>query len=278
LQMMDYLAQSASADESSDEELLKPALPVTELNDDCLDYSNRYLDPNNYLLYVRNEAAKYPVTLTAPMDSETSLGVEEIVDEDYEERNGDNQESICENTGIKSFLGDFSKSWLQSQAKNFASSQKEFRFAVDVLLSSKMVQSTSDEFTKALCSNNFFDWLLDNPVKLSHFIDLRQDKLVDFLHELLAVCSPNDWKSGLQTWLYAALLALEKPLLPNTCSLLRNIAEQFCEHLRVFAKAVVLERLFVSREVSLGTFDDRESETMLPDMQEFKTGTYQRRN
>nr|CDS32123.1 survival of motor neuron protein interacting [Hymenolepis microstoma] len=160
MQVMDCLTQSASANESSDDELLKPALPVVELNDDCLDYSKRYLDPNNYLLY-------------------------------------------------------------------------EFRFALDVLLSSKTVQSTSDELTKALCNNDFFDWLLDNPVKLSYFIDLRQDKLVKLLHELLPVCSPNEWNSDLQTWLYAALLALEKPLHPNTCSLLRNIAEQFCEHLQV---------------------------------------------
>ncbi|KAM3182097.1 hypothetical protein ACTXT7_013095 [Hymenolepis weldensis] len=226
---MDYLMQSDSANESSDEEFLKQALPVMEPEDEYLDDSKMYLDPNMYLL---NEAAKYPATLTAPRNLEASLEKEEDDNEDYE-GNKDDRESIGGDTSMKSFLRDFPKSWLQSQAENFTAFQKEFRFAVDVLLPSKSVQSTSNELTKALRSKDFFDWLLDNPVKLSYFIDLPQDKLADLLEEFIPECSPNAFKSDLQAWLYAVLVALEKPLHPNTCSLLRNVAEQFCEHLQV---------------------------------------------
>lgn len=76
-----------------------------------------------FMKVLRNEAAKYPATLTAPRNLEDSLGKEEDDNEDYK-GNKDDRGSIGGDTSMKPFLRDFPKSWLQSQAENFTAFQK----------------------------------------------------------------------------------------------------------------------------------------------------------
>ncbi|KAM7539708.1 hypothetical protein Aperf_G00000036689 [Anoplocephala perfoliata] len=236
---MKVFNDSTDEDDSS-EEFLKQALPVEENEYEFSDESKRFLDPNNYLLYVRKEAAKYPGTLTASTkpgngkDARNGRCVDEASGEDTEKEHLEELEDVTfQGAGSKKFLNSFSERWMRRQADYFLESQEEFRFAIDVFLPSVSQKSASDELVAALRHERCVDWFLKTPAKLSYFIGLTQDKLTELLEQLLHECSLGQWNNGLQPWLYSTLLALEKPLHPNTYSLLRKIAERFCEHLQI---------------------------------------------
>ncbi|KAL7062232.1 hypothetical protein AAHC03_01432 [Spirometra sp. Aus1] len=70
-------------------------------------------------------------------------------------------------------------------------------------------------------------WFSQTTPRISHFNSLSQKTVFEILQTLMRLCTPTNWNSSLEPWIYSVLLALEQPLHPDTYHSLRRLAKSF---------------------------------------------------
>uniref|UniRef100_A0A5K3ES60 Gem-associated protein 2 n=2 Tax=Mesocestoides corti TaxID=53468 RepID=A0A5K3ES60_MESCO len=206
-----------SLDHSSDDELLQQALPVYECDEiDPPDASKFLLCANDYLRHVRLEASKLPETLTFHIEHKD------------EAKNEASTLAVSRNPHLCS-----SNCFHRAYANFFRLSKKDFYNIVGQKFCWDSFMSPSNVLISVLSVDDCRNWLATHQPKLSYFVGLSQANVVKLL-EVLLPTSSSKWDSNHETWLYAGLLALEQPLHPDTCFLIRTIAKTFQKLLKKY--------------------------------------------
>ncbi|BHF58876.1 gem (nuclear organelle) associated protein 2 [Sparganum proliferum] len=184
--------QMIDSSESSSDELLQQALPV--------DDADGREPPNLY------ESSQYP----------------EVIVSDKHLKEDIKSPTATEEAKQKP-LSSMSREWQQLQAKLFISAKRFDVIKANVKLSPSHINPSSSKMELA----DSRAWFSQTTPRISHFNSLSQKTVIEILQTLMPLCTPTNWNSSLEPWIYSVLLSLEQPLLPDTCHYLRRLAKSF---------------------------------------------------